>query len=142
MDARSMAFLFGVLGFVWGLIALLTARKGDALERRRLDVLEKALAHPALDDATRAELLRAVAREHGAAPLSRRLMPAGRAVWYGIGWMLFVVGGCMLVAHSTGLLSVDLQFFVPATIAGFAALTLPMALGELARRSTASTAMR
>lgn len=115
------------------------------LERRRLDVLQEALQRPTLDAAMRAELSRIAQASAGS---SRA--PAGTALrtgdwwhllWFGPGWVLFVVGGCMLAADTLDLVTgVSTKTFLPMTITGFAMLTLPMALRELTARRDRATA--
>jgi uncharacterized membrane protein YedE/YeeE len=133
-------FAFFTLALVVGLVALLVSMsRSRSLAHRRLDVLEQGLAHPQLDPATREELLRVLAREQAgvAGALSRLLRnaQAWRLAWYGAAWLMFVVGGCMLAARAFALIpGISVSDFLPTTIAGFAMLTLPLALQELGRR--------
>ena len=112
------------------------------LERRRFELLEKALQQPILDDATRTELLRALAapRHPTAAAHQGNWWPK---LWYGAAWGMFIVGGCLMAAEGTGLTRIrDSEPLVVMTAIGFAALTLPAALRELMRRNDAAPVRR
>lgn len=142
MTGRDFALLFSFCSFFFMLATMVLSgvarrRKDAALDHRRIDLLEKALQHPSLDDATRTELLQVLAHG-GGRPHPPPVAEATRRgdwwhlLWFGPGWVLFVVGGCMLGAHALSLApGVDLKTFLPMTITGFAVLTLPMALREL-----------
>lgn len=135
MDSRTMAVLFGMLGCFWGWVAWMTSRsKQGELEKRRLELLEKSLEHPGLDEATRADLLRVLADGAGARGPTQRNRVV-RTVWFGLSWLAFVIGGCMLGANALSLTpGLDSRPFLVIAITGFAMLTLPMALGELQAR--------
>lgn len=155
MMGRELALLFGFGSFFF-MIAMIViggamARRKQAaqLDARRLDLLEQALQHPSLDEATRAELLRTMAAgregpQPAARPTADRSGNWWLALWYGAGWLLFVFSGCMLGANALELTpGLDSRTFVPLTILGFAMLTLPLALGELqARRARSAPAER
>jgi hypothetical protein len=149
MDGRTMTLLFGLMGTFVAVVSMVLSRsRSDALERRRLDVIEQGLAHPALDEATRSELLRLLAEQQRSASAGLmerlgRLMPLGRLIWYGVAWFLFVFGGSMLAVRLLELWDgIEPRVCVPMAVTGFAMLTLPLALGELARRGPASTVTR
>jgi hypothetical protein len=145
MEGRMFALVFTMAAFVIGFVAWLATRsRADDLRKRRLDLIEKGLGHPTLDEATRAELLRLLADEQRREqPLSRRLVqlaPLWRTLWFGASWLMFVVGGCMTAASALEIVPFrDLDVVLTMTIAGFAMLTLPAGLRELeARRNRAS----
>ena len=151
MNGRELVVFLGFAGCLAAMIVWLLSRSRAAgeLERRRLDLLEKALQHPALDDATRAELLRGLARtqaDQGMSLIQRlaRQRDLWRTLWFGSGWLLFVVGGCLLGAHAAHVVQgFRVESVLAATIAGFAMLTLPLGLRELqARSERTSTARR
>ncbi len=111
------------------------------MDRRRLDLIEQALKDPSIEPATRNELLRALAADAtpaGSAPACDK--PGGQrdwwhALWFGIGWCLFVVGGCLMAAEGFRFVQTrDMKTTLPMTVVGFAMLTLPTALRELTRR--------
>jgi hypothetical protein len=145
MNPRELVAALVFAGAVLFAIAWMVRRAAaaDDLERRRLDLLEKSLQHPGLDEATRAELLRALARRDArAAPLLDRLSRhAGllRAFWFGVSWTVFLVASGVLAAHALDLVhGVRVETVLPVAILGFAMLTLPLARAELARRDPAT----
>lgn len=148
MDGRTVALLFGLMSFTFVLLTVwLSARsKPHDVQKKRLQVLDKALGHQDLDPATKAEILRVLADEQRATGGAR--VPEGASwwgqLWFGAGWVLFVVGGCMLGAGAADLVAdVSTKTYLPMTITGFAMLTLPMALRELmARRDRLSVPER
>lgn len=150
MDGRTMALMFGLMAFAFGgLMVWLGARtKPLEVRKKRLDVLDKALAHPQLDVDTRNQILRVLVEEQrreGATWTQRltRLVPLGRMLWYSAGWILFVIGGCMSVLMAIELVPrSELPTCASLTIAGFAMLSLPLALGELMRRQRAAVTDR
>lgn len=150
MDGRSFALLFALIGSFVAIVSMALSRsRRESEQQRRMDLIEKGLAHPALDEATRAELLRLLTAEQCRASATfgerlPRLAPAWRTIWYGAGWLLFVFSGCMLGANALELTpGLEARTFVPLTILGFAMLTLPLALGELqARRARSAPAER
>lgn len=134
-----------LLGFftlvIAGLLVVLLVHvsRASSTAHRRLDVLERGLAHPQLDPTTREELLRVLAREQaglfGALARLLRNPQTWRLAWYGVGWFFFVTGAGMLAACALDLISRNaVSTFLPMTITGFAMLTLPLALQELSRR--------
>ncbi len=142
MTARDLLLLICFGSFALMVVALLLSaatsrrKKVVELDHRRLDLLERALQHPSLDEATRTELLQLLAnRGRPHEPQTRHTTKLGdwwHLIWYGPAWILFVVGGCMLAAHTLSLTpGLDVRTFLPMTITGFAMLTLPMALREL-----------
>lgn len=150
MDGRTMALMFGLMAFAFiGLMAWLAARtKPMEVRKKRLDVLDKALQHPQLDAETRSQILRVLAEEQrreATTWLQRltRYAPLGRTLWYSVGWILFVIGGCMSVLVA---IEIAPRSMVPTcasmTMVGFAMLSLPLALGELTRRQRAPVADR
>lgn len=147
MDIRLMLLVLVAMAFILlGVVAWLAMRAKPAeLRLRQIELMQKALAHPQLDLATREELLRVLARDHAGllGALSRLLRDprSWRVLWYGAGWLMFVIGGCMLGARALWPSLVpgfDVRDFVALTIAGFAMLSLPLALQELTRRHHAS----
>jgi len=143
MDVRAFMMLFAtvaLLALVGGTVVWLTSRsRAGSLRLRRLDLLEKSLQHPTLDDATRTELLRLLADEHRRArPFFERLVQntqMWRTLWVAAGWFLFVIDTCLLAAEALDLTSgVETEVVVPLAILGFAMLTLPAVLRELEAR--------
>jgi hypothetical protein len=152
MRANEIVAVAALLGCVVALVALarfvawLVRRRGER-ESRRLDLLAAALQDPTLDPATRAELLRAIARgEQGLLGWmwQRLQQPAlWRALWSGTAWMGFVISGAALALGVGGVLgrwnadavALSAAFF-------FGMLTLPLALRELAQRGHASAQHR
>lgn len=157
MNGRELALLLCFGSFALMVVALLvgvhTTRRKRAfdLEQRRLDLLEKALQHPVIDEALRRELMRTLAAGnpkpdtvHGAAAAAEGAATHGNwwpTLWFGAGWLLFVGGGCMVGAHALRITNgVDIGTMLPAAILGFAMLTLPLGLRELqARRARPQT---
>lgn len=150
MNVREFLLLLLVFGgfAVTAIVWTAGSSRRLAMRRRRLDLLEQGLQHPDLDAATRAELLRVLARDQRAGVFAAlgRLLSSGacwRVVWYGSGWLMFVVGGCLLAARAMSLVpGPNPQIVLPMAITGFAVLTLPLALSELGRRRRPSTVGR
>ena len=148
MNGREFVMLFGfgagLLVFVTLVFNALMARRKrrDESDRQRLAVIERSLQDPTIDAATRAEVLRALARDHSSVHglLWRALtsLTFWRVLWFGSGWFLFVIGGCMLAAEGMDITrGVEAEIVLPMALVGFAMLTLPAALRELTRRSAA-----
>jgi hypothetical protein len=150
MNPTASSMVLGVMTVSCGLVALLVATsRSRSLQNRRLDVLERALAHPQLDSPTREELLRLLARDgvglFGAVSRLLRNPQFWRVIWYGAAWLMFVVGGCMFGARvlSPSLMpGSSVSDFLQVAIIGFAMLSLPLALQELSRRHHASAPNR
>jgi hypothetical protein len=112
------------------------------LRVRRFEVLAESLRDPTLDPTTRAELLRAIARDHrGAAGwLAQRLQSPAlwRTLWFGAGWFGLLINGALLVMALTRVSPWyrHLEPIVMALVCSFGMLTLPLALRELTRRET------
>lgn len=134
MNARELA-LFGLMLAFFGMLlawASAQARQRFQLRKQRLDVLQQALQHGALDELTRAELVRVLAREH---ERSWNPWKVVRAVWFGSGWSAFIVAGGMLLASAARIVrGVDVPIVLPIALVGFAMVTLPLAWNELTFR--------
>jgi hypothetical protein len=108
------------------------------LRTRRLDVIAEALRDPSVDAATRAELLRSIAREHHgvAGWLWQRLQQPAvwRVLWFGSGWMTMLLCGALLALDGLRLLRIDEVGIAIAGVVAFGMVTLPLALRELTRR--------
>ena len=151
MNGRELVILCAIVSVIVAIASSILARKraSDSLAARKLDLLEKALQHPGLDDATKIDLLRSLAARHQD-PHQVRVMAAIKAggnwwptLWYGAGWFLFVICGCILGAGAMGLMrGVEEEVVLPMALVGFAMLTLPAALRELTRRSGVSPVNR
>lgn len=114
------------------------------LERQRLSILEKALQHPNVDDSTRAELLRTLSAQRPSSPTvagdsPHLLVNWWPKLWFGSAWLLFVMGGCLLAAEALDLTNIrDTHSLLITMVSGFAMMTLPTALREITRRSSAT----
>jgi hypothetical protein len=113
-------------------------RKEERKERHEL--LREALQHPQLDDLTRAELLRTIARQPD--PSVPRLFGWVRTLWFAAGWLMFVGGGGALLLDAIGMIRTDDDVAAGFAIAGFALLSLPLGLRELTRRDNAAAGQR
>lgn len=143
MNVREMLVAFpAVIGFFAVLLALLhRGRNSQALHMRRFDLMVEALRDPALDPSTRAELLRAIARQHtgliGTMWHWLQQPMLWKVLWFGAGWLTMLLSGAALLTHAMGMTMVrtyDLPPVVMSCALGFAMLTLPLALRELLRR--------
>jgi hypothetical protein len=108
--------------------------------KERFDLLRTALQHPQLDELTRAELLRTIAREQDTA--APRLFGMLRTVWFAIGWLMFVCGGAGLLLDAIDVIRADADVTAAFAVAGFAMLSLPLGLRELSRRDNAVAGQR
>ena len=143
MNTRELLVaLPAVVGFFVVLLALIQrSRQGHGMHVRRFDLLVEALRDPALDPATRAELLRAVARQHtgifGTLWHWLQQPMLWKVLWFGAGWMTMLLSGAALLTYAMGMnmvRSYELPAAVMSCALGFAMLTLPLALRELLRR--------
>jgi len=130
---------------IGGVVAVLNRWKQRLeLERQRLGILEKALQHPNVDDATRAELLRTLTAQRPpshpvAGSAANHLVSWWPKLWFGSAWLLFVVGGCLLASEALDLTNIrDTHTLLIMMVSGFAMMTLPSALREITRRSGAT----
>jgi hypothetical protein len=150
MNLRDLTSLLGLCGLLFVLWAIFAAnRREAAAKQRRLDALLGALGDPAVDPATRAELLRTLAREHRGFrgwlwdkvgnPVLWRML------WFSAGWILMVFAATMLALHVAGIARLSSDGLPSAFLAlagGFAIVTLPMARREVARRERAAAEHR
>ena len=136
-EEEAVVAITVVVAAVAGVIALYSMWQKQRKEERRerSELLRTALQHPQLDERTRAELLRAIAREQQIAP---RLVGIVRTVWFAIGWLMFVGGGGALLLDAIGIVRTDDDVAAGFAIAGFAVLSLPLGLRELQRRDHAA----
>jgi hypothetical protein len=116
---------------------------GQRLRARRLDVIADALRDPTVDPATRAELLRALARDHHgvAGRVWQRLQQPAvwRALWFGAGWIGLLVCSALLALYGMRMVRVDPTDVAITGVVAFAMVTLPLALRELARHEHAAS---
>ncbi|MBL8753195.1 MAG: hypothetical protein JNK15_07830 [Planctomycetes bacterium] len=148
MNGRELVVLLACLACATGAILFVVhqMRGPGSQHRRRFDALVASLQDPALDPNTRAEVLRALARDHAGwggrlwAKLSQPVL--WKALWFGAGWFLFVLAGTALAMHATRI--VEAWQMVPMltmlTAVGFAMVSMPMAWREATRRSHAGDA--
>lgn len=121
----GVPLLFGL----WGLFAQ-SLRHRHQLQLQRLALLQEALRSPALDEATRRELLAALGRDHS------RWRHTAYVAYLAISWSGFVIsGGCWAYYR------ISYGWHPEAAILGciiaFGLLTLPVAVRELLRRAPA-----
>lgn len=128
-----------VLASVGGAVAFfaLWQKENRARRQERHELLRTALQQPQLDELTRTELLRAVAREQAPLPGPSRLFGIVRTVWFAIGWLMLVGGGATLLLDSIGVLRVWEAGAACVMVAGFVVLSLPLGLREFNRRDRA-----
>lgn len=131
-----LLLLFG-LPLIGGLLSLWSTarRRRHELRLRRLDVLQEALRHPQLDEATRREVVRVLGAEHrwfsGA-----QLLRGGYALFLAVAWLMLVGGAAGWIYNEVvGSSWRQVEPFLVTTITGFGLLTLPFALRELLGRS-------
>jgi len=150
MNPRELASLliFGVPAIL--LLIYIFSKVGKnrhQLRVMRLQVLQEALRHAALDERTRTELTRVLAddyrREHG--PMGERFgrwLRVGHVLLLAIGWLLLIGGiGFWIAGEALSLNRYTIQPAIAATIVGAAFVTLPLAMRELlGRRDRNATA--
>lgn len=143
MNTREILFtlLFGVplmamvVSWIWR-----AGKNEHELRVARLQTLQEALKHPALDEQIRMDLTRLLAddyrRQHG--PLGerfRRWLRGGHVLLLAVGWLLLIGGvGFWIAGEAFGMGRYTIQPAIAATIAGIALVTLPLALRELLGR--------
>ena len=145
---REIALLLMFGGPAIAVLMIMFARVGknrDRLHVTRLQVLQEALRHPALDERTRAELTRVLAddyrREHGSfGERFGRWLRAGHVLLLACGWLLLVGGVGAWISFEAFGMSRNVEPAIIATIAGIALVTLPLALRELLGRRDRSAA--
>ena len=143
MNVREFVLVCVVGSFVFAVLSWFASRHKRAMElrNRRFELLAESLRDPNLEAGTRAEILRALARDHQGFRgwLWQRLQNpmVWRVLWFGSGWITMLISGAVLVMHATRLSRLD-NYDVPPTVVcaviGFAMVTLPLALRELLRR--------
>lgn len=143
MNPREILFtlLFGVPVVVLVLSWIWKATKNEhELRLARLQALQEALRHPALDEATRLDLTRLLAdnyRRENRTVGERlgRWARGGQVLLMAIGWLLLIGGiGFWIAGETFGMPSRSTQPAVAATIVGAALVTLPLAMRELLGR--------
>lgn len=136
-----LCLVFGLpLGF--GLVSLLLqrAKRRHQLRLQRLQILQEALRHPQLDDGTRRQVLAVLGGEHRRTTFAQWLR-VGYAAFLAAAWLTFVGGGAgWIYLEVQGRFWREVEPFVVMTIAGFALLTLPIALRELLGRGRGAPA--
>src|SRR5436190_15264068 len=135
-DQEALIAISVVLTTVGGATAIFGMWQKERRARRqeRHELLPTALQHPQLDEITRAELLRTIAREQDSGV--PRLFGVLRTVWFAIGWMMFVAGGCGLLLNALRVVRADNDVTASFAVAGFAMLSLPLGPRELTRRDS------
>ena len=129
-----MLILFGAISF-WTWIA-----HRAKLRQKRLDVIQKAIENGNLDDATRREVLDALAREgrtgsEWSSELGRQLAFLARNLVFVAGWLcMFIGAGCWIAGEIFGWYRNDIEPAVIATFVGLGLVTVPIALRELESR--------
>lgn len=143
MNGRELMFSMMGVGLLITVLSLLAGWRKRAMElsAQRFDLLAEALRDPTLDAATRAELLRSLARSQrgvfGWLWDQVQKPVVWRVLWFGSGWLTMLLAGAALGLHAAGiarLRSYDLQPVIMITVLGFGMVTLPLALRELLRR--------
>jgi hypothetical protein len=145
MNGRELVIFLACLACAVSAMMAFAHRKKDSEAReRRLDAMLAALNDPGLDAPTRAELLRAIARDHLGfggrlwALVSNPVL--WRVLWFSAGWLILVMAGTALtleVIEITHFGGVEPAMFFAL---GFAMVTLPLAWREVSRRDTAAAA--
>lgn len=136
-DEEAFVIIAVVLGSIGGAIAIFALWQKERRARRqeRYELLRTALQQPQLDELTRAELLRAFAREQ--ATNLPRLFGVVRTVWFAIGWLMLVGGGATLLLDAIDVMRVWEAGAACIMVAGFVMLSLPLGLREFNRRERA-----
>lgn len=137
-----LCLVFGLpaIGGLWSVL-MQAAKRRHQLRMQRLQLLQEALRHPQLDEATRRQMLEVLGSEHRL-PMAM-LLRLGYIAFLSVAWLLFLVGGvCWILGQVQGWSWRDMEESMVATIVGFALLTLPMAVRELLRRDRSAAATR
>lgn len=148
MADEEILVLGGLAAIVGGTIAIWTTHitRRSAERMKRLELLQQALQHPAIDDATKSELVRLLAEDQrrskdATAATIARLRTIGRTLLLGAGWVMFIGGGAMLAVVELGLMPrLGAQPAWTFMILGFLAMSLPVAVRELVARSEPTSA--
>jgi hypothetical protein len=147
-EVRILVSLVAAVAVLGALLSVFvrTCKNRHQVRIQRLQVLQEALRHPALDEPTRSELTRLLAddyrRQHGpAGERFGRWLRVGQVLLLTCGWLLLIGGiGFWIVAENT-FLPMNVEPAIAATIVGAAFVTLPLALRELlGRRERAASA--
>ncbi|MEM7201888.1 MAG: hypothetical protein AAF628_16595 [Planctomycetota bacterium] len=125
------AFVVGLSVVAATVVVGMFLRARAAERARRLDLVEKALNQPTLDNATKQQVAQLLTPSFWGRWFSPRLL-------VGAGWLgLFVAAGCLLSGER------DPERAGPIIgLASFAVLTLPFAMRELETRRPEATARR
>lgn len=138
-----LCLVFGLpaIGGLWSLV-MQAAKRRHQLRMQRLQLLQEALRHPQLDEATRRQVLDVLGSEHPRLPMAV-LLRAGYILFLCIAWLMFFGGGVAWILSELQNWSWrDQEPAMFATIVGFALLTLPVAVRELLRRERSAPAPR
>ncbi|MCA8974210.1 MAG: hypothetical protein KDC98_05780 [Planctomycetes bacterium] len=141
---ENVAIVAVVLG-TGGLIAMWSVylSKRHAISAARLDLMQKALENPTIDERTKGELVRLLAEEQR---LARRsvfeqfggVLNVARFALLAVGWVTFLLcGGLMLMCWLGMWQGMPMEPIVVFGILGFIAMTMPAAMRELMRRERA-----
>ena len=131
----SIVAVICIVGLVCVLLGALVGRIGgkSGERHRRLDLLERALDHERLDDATRQQIVQVLTREHASGWFAR---PENWArLCFGAGWLLFFMtsGILLLGAFRIAYVGPDRVIYT-LLLLGLALLTLPLGLREFVRQ--------
>lgn len=138
-----LCLVFGLpaIGGLWSVL-MQAAKRRHQLRMQRLQLLQEALRHPQLDEGTRRRVLEVLGSEQPRLPMAV-LVRAGYIGFLCIAWLMFFAGGVAWILSELQNWSWrDQEAAIFATVAGFALLTLPMAVRELLRRERSATATR
>ena len=138
MTSAGIWFLVVIFGLpaLGGLGSLLLRRGQHRHELRllRLQALQDALRHPQLDEETRRHVLTVLGREQSGVTMAM-LLRGVYITFLSVAWLMFFAGGvCWILSELQDWNWRDQEPAMVATIAGFALLTLPVAVRELLRR--------
>jgi len=124
------------------------SKQRNDVRKKRLQVLDEALRHPALDEAVRQQILTVLADEHvrSSRPLLDRLRPwtsIAYGIWIALGWLLLIGGLCSWAYSEANHFSWrSTQPCVVSAIVGFVMLTVPTAVREGFRRGRKTVPVR
>ncbi|MCR9246077.1 MAG: hypothetical protein NXI31_13680 [bacterium] len=143
MNSEDIAVVGSIFAVVGGAVAivsvLVTRNKAERL--KRLEVMSKAMENPSIDEPTRRQLLDTLAEDQrqSSAQWSMtldKLRRLGRMILVAGGWILFCIGGGMLLLDTIDVVD---HIWMPGVwmtfLIGFVAMTLPVATRELMARS-------
>lgn len=130
-----VANVFACLGAI-GLLAVavmmyLTVSRWLQLRRQRLQMLQEALRHPALDEATRRAIVTSLGRQHARLGWLWRYLPHA---YFALAWVVFCGSGIAWLLASLNGRYRDVEATMAGFVAGFLMLSTPVAVRELLGR--------